>query len=121
MIILPDFEVRVQDLLDLTFLMKAVALDPRFKNMKVLDDKHKRDDIFKKLETEMTDHIDGVKTVDERGPTEKKRKLCLDFDESDDDEDLGASQDIIKREIASYRAEPVLDRDCDPLDWWRMR
>ena len=120
-IMLADFKVRVQDLLDLTFLMKAVALDPRFKNMKVLDDKHKRDDIFKKLETEMTDHIDGVKTVDERGPTEKKRKLCLDFDESDDDEDLGASQDIIKREIASYRAEPVLDRDCDPLDWWRMR
>ena len=101
MIILPDFEVRVQDLLDLTFFMKAVALDPRFKNMKVVDDKHKRDDIFKKLETEMIDHINGVKTVDEREPTEKKKKLCLDFDESDDDEDLGASQDIIKREIGS--------------------
>ena len=38
------------------------------------------DFIFKKLKTEMTNHLEDVKTMDERGPTEKKRKLCLNFD-----------------------------------------
>ena len=38
------------------------------------------DCIFKKLQTEMTNHLEDVKTMDERGPTEKKRKLCLNFD-----------------------------------------
>eukprot|EP00092_Neocalanus_flemingeri_P041387 GFUD01045066.1.p1 GENE.GFUD01045066.1~~GFUD01045066.1.p1 ORF type:complete len:178 (-),score=35.71 GFUD01045066.1:80-613(-) len=42
--------------------------------------------------------------------------------ESDDDEErTGAAQDVIKREIHFYQAEPLLDRDCDPLDWWRER
>ena len=69
----------------------------------------------------MTIHLEDVKTIDERGHTEKKRKLCLNFDESANDKDNDPSQDIIKIEIASDQDEPVLDRDRDPLDWWRER
>ena len=69
----------------------------------------------------MTNHLEVVKTMDERGHTEKKRELCLNFDELADDKDHDPIQDIIKREIASDQDEPVLDRDCDPLDWWRER
>ena len=62
----------------------------------------------------MTNHLEDVKTMDERGHTKN-------FDESADDKDHDPSQDIIKREIASDQDVPVLDRDCDPLDWWRER
>ena len=71
-----------------------------------MDDKHICDCSFKKLETEMTNNLEDVKTMDERGLTEKNRKLYLNFDKSDYDEDHDASKEIIKREIASYQAEP---------------
>ena len=57
---------------------------------KIVDDKHMSDCIFKKLETEMTNHLEDVKTMDERGHTKN-------FDESADDKDHDPSQDIIKR------------------------
>ena len=45
-IILEDFKARVAKNLNFTFLIKATALDPRFKKLRVLDDKAQRENIF---------------------------------------------------------------------------
>ena len=46
--------------------------------------------------------------------------MGLDFDESDEEE-AEEDEDVIKKEIKAYRCEPALDKDEDPLDWWRAR
>ena len=46
-------------------------------------------------------------------PSEKKKKLGLNFYESDKDEESEA--DSLKRELESYRAEPLLAKELDPL------
>ena len=51
-------------------------------------------------------------------PVEKKRKLGLDWEESDSEEE--ADEDVIKREITAYRAELEVSREEeDILKWWR--
>ena len=107
-VMLTDFKERVKDLLDLGFLMKTVALDPRFKNMKVVDNKKRRETVFKDLEDEMGDHLQDQKekvadvvVKDSKG---KKRKLCLDFDESDDEESDTDDNQEVRREIENYKA-----------------
>lgn len=121
-VILKDFKERIQLNLDLDFLIKTVALDPRFKNMKAVEVKTKREKVFKDLGAEMKEHLvkQNVEIVDDaKQQGEKKRKLCLDFPESDDDEE--AAPDAISKEVEAYRAEPMQDRDGDPLAWWRKR
>ena len=119
--ILGDFRIRVQELLSLSFLMKTVALDPRFKNLKTVDDKSKREKVFTDLEHEMRQHLETKENSLEKNdePIGKKRKIGLDFDESDE-EDEGQT-DGLRRELETYRAEPLLDKDSDPLEWWRKR
>ncbi len=53
--------------------------------------------------------------VKEPEPVEKRRKLGLDWDESDDEEEV--KEDVVKREMASYRAEPEVSREEDILKW----
>ena len=54
----------------------------------------------------------------------KKRKLGLDFPESDDLDGESEDQslvDNIKYEFRSYRKDPVLDEDLeDPLGYWKI-
>ena len=120
-VILEDFRIRVQELLSLKFLMKTVALDPRFKNLKTVDDKSKREAIFADIDQEMREHLeskeDELKKSEE--PCVKKRKIGLDFDESDEEEEGQA--DSLRRELETYRAEPLLDKDLDALEWWKKR
>ena len=52
-------------------------------------------------------------------PETKKRKLGLDFEESDDEEE--DTIDEIKKEVENYRHEKIQNRDEDPLDWWCQR
>ena len=59
-----------------------------------------------------------VEDVLEDDPPLKKRKLGLDFDESDEEED---TFDAVKMEIDSYRHEAMLSQEDDPLEWWRKR
>jgi hypothetical protein len=123
-IILNDFRARIKDLLSLPFLMKTAALDPRFKNLKTVDDKNMRNKVFQALEQEMRQHVLDLKSKEDENekvdePGLKKRKLGIDFDESDDEDD--DQVDSLKREVDSYRSEPLLDKDCDPLEWWMKR
>ena len=97
--------------------MKTVALDPRFKNLKTVDDKSKREAIFADIDQEMREHLefkeDELKKSEE--PCVKKRKIGLDFDESDEEEEGQAYS--LRRELETYRAEPLLDKDLDALEW----
>ena len=117
-IILEDFRIRAQEFLGLKFLMKTVALDPRFKNLKTVDDKIQREAVFADIEHEMKQHLESKEELykNDEGPTVKKRKIGLDFDEEDE-----GQADILKRELESYRAEPLLDEDLDALEWWKKR
>ena len=46
----------------------------------------------------------------------KKRELCLDFDESDDEDGETYDNQVVRREIENYKSEePLLDKS-DPLD-----
>ena len=98
--------------------MKTTALDPRLKHMKVVDNKIRRE-----LEDEMGQNIlyqqvTGVDT-EMKDSKEKKRKLCLDFDESDYEESDAEDWQVVRREIENYKAGRLLDKDSDPLDWCR--
>jgi hypothetical protein len=119
---LDDFKRRVADNLNGEFLLKATALDARFKNLKVTQHKEARDEIFNNLEKELRELIEKTPTQkdseDNQEAPKKKMKIGLDFDESDEETEM---DDIAKKEITAYRRELVQDREEDPLDWWRAR
>ena len=48
----------------------------------------------------------------------KKRKLGLDFEESDDEEE---EYDVIKHELDGYQHGVSLGFEEDPLEWWRSK
>ena len=119
-----DFKTRTDKNLNLLFLLKATALDPRFKSMKVLEDKAEREAVFKLIKHEVNQMEVKEKTSEPenemQGQNQKKRKLGLVYDESDDEDDV-VDEDKIEREITNYRKEAKQDQDHDPLDWWRTR
>ena len=118
-VILGDFKQRIADKLNGDVLLKCTALNPRFKSLKIVDNKDAREAIFKKLEPDLKEGVTVVeKAVEDKNP-KKKRKLGLDFDESDDDSE--EDEDVVKKEIQAYKLEPALDKNEDPLDWWRAR
>ena len=60
----------------------------------------------------------------EAPPAVKQRKLMLDWENSDSEEEMvdSGSKDEIAREIENYRAEPEMSKDEeDILKWWRER
>ena len=120
-VVLDDFKQGIADNLNGNVLLKCTALDPRFKSMKIVENKEAREAIFKKLEKdlkEIASDTEEAVSVEDKNP-KKKRKLGLDFDESDDES--VEEEDPIKKEMKAYKLEPTLDKDSDPLDWWRAR
>ena len=117
-IMLQDFRKRCEDNLDMKFLVKTTALDPRFKNLKVVEDKSARDKVFEELEAEAK--AAPEKEVPETEVVKKKGKYeyGLDFDHSDEENSV---QDDVKREVEGYRQEEAPGRGEDPLAWWRKR
>jgi hypothetical protein len=108
-IILKDFKERTAKNLNYEFLIKASALDPRFRKLKFVDDKAMRELVFKKLQDEASEHVKELLQAEvqdeekegEGGPDEvKRRKLGLDYDESDEEqEEDDSAEDTIKREV----------------------
>jgi predicted Zn-dependent peptidase len=111
--------------LGLNFLIKSQdsGIRSRFKNTKVIDEKPRREETIKDLEEEIWKHLEktNVEIVEDASlQAEQKRKLALDFLESDDDDDE-SSPDAVKKEVEKYRNEPMQEKDGDPLAWWRKR
>ena len=91
----------------------------------MLEDKSKRDNVYKLLEKEAKDHLKEIAQADKKKPEfeqiVKKRKLGLDYDESDDTSDSDSEEDAIKCELENYRAEPEMSKDEeDIMSWWRF-
>ena len=117
-IILEDFKARVAKNLNFTFLIKATALDPRFKKLRVLDDKAQRENIFQQRMVEARESVNKYNVEDKEKPVEKKKKLGLDWRESSDSEEDDAEDDAIKREIESYRAVSEMSREEEDITMW---
>ena len=118
---LEDFSKRCEDNLDMKFLCKTSALDPRSKNLKVIVDKDARDKVFEELEAEAKSAADSVKDKEPETEVDKKKRKYeygLDFDQSDEEDSV---QDDVKREMELYRQEEAPSRGEDPLAWWRKR
>jgi len=122
-IILDDFKDRVKKYINIQFLLKATALDPRFKKLKLVEDKEGRETVFRLLLSEARRHLDTSNNNEEAEGEEhllpeKKRKMGLDFAESDSEGE--EDKDALQREWANYMAAPVVSRDEeDILGWWR--
>ena len=127
-LILADLIERVGKYLNHPLLFKATALDPRFKRLKVVEKKEAREDVFNLLLAEAKEHLENnneAPAAEEEGEQlMKKRKLGLDFPESDSEDEEPAKDkdatDALKREWDNYRAAPEVPRDEeDVLGWWR--
>ena len=123
-IILEDFKARVGKYINNEFLLKATALDPRFKKLKLVEDKAGRETVFGLLLSEARGHLDTSNNNDpealgeEHLQPEKKQKMGLDFAESDSEGE--EDNDALQTEWHNYRAAPVVPRDEeDILGWWR--
>ena len=93
----------------------------RLKNLKAVDNKEHREQVFVKLEKELKDMVkEKESNVEESSPPKTmKRNLGIEFEESSDEE--GEEFDEITKEMENYRHKALQDCDEDPLDWWRQR
>ena len=92
----------------------ASALDPRFCNLKFLND---RLDVKFKLTRLAQQSMQSVAVV--KSPGKKKTKTVFDIllgKEEDDDDPC----DSCAAEISQYFAEKVVPRKTDPLEWWKI-
>ena len=100
-LILDDFKTRVDKYINIPFFLKATALDPRFKKLKVADKKG-REAVFSLLLSEARRNLDRDNNNDQEAEgeeqlqLEKKRKIRLDFNESDSEGE--EDKDALQRE-----------------------
>ena len=78
------------------------------------------------LQEEMVEYLETNRVPDFTGnegkPIEKRRKLGLDFEESDEEGGDESTRSIIEQEIEQYRKEPSLDVDLDPVEsFWKKK
>ena len=59
-VVLDDFKQRIADNLNGDVLLKCTALDPRFKSMKIVENKEAREAIFKKLKKDPKETASGT-------------------------------------------------------------
>ena len=126
---LADWYTRKEMYINENVMKKSTALDPRFKDLKVIA-KTDRETVYDELEAEMRDLInkdqkseseDEEDNDDISEPDPKKPKMSLDFYESDDEEEGDENEDVVKKEIQKYVKEPKADRDSEPLKFWKVK
>ena len=125
-IMMEDIKDRVKKNINFPMMIKSSALDCRFKKLKFIPSDN-RDQVFDCLKTE-AGHLllsdTRAVTIDERDKTDsscsdsKKRKVELNYNVSDDEDDEDC--DEVAKEIQKYKKEDA-DEYADPLKWWRER
>jgi len=100
-------------------LVIAAALDPRFKQLKFLNEVQ-----IEALKSEITERMDSFsspmdmsRTNTPGRPPAKKRKTALDILLGEDD--TSSSHVSTTEELNQYMADKPLQRDMMPLDWWK--
>ena len=84
-VILEDFNRRVAKNIDTDFFLLATALDPRWKDLKMIR-RSERDLVFTRLQREMSILTKPNLPAEEVSKEPPKKRRLLDFDESDDEE-----------------------------------
>ena len=84
-VILEDFNRRVAKNIDTDFFLLATALDPRWKDLKMIR-RSERDLVFTRLQREMSILTKPNLPAEEVVSNKPKKRRLLDFDESDDEE-----------------------------------
>ena len=84
-VILEDFNRRVTKNIDTDFFLLATALDPRWKDLKMIR-RSERDLVFTRLQREMSILTKLNLPAEEMSKEPPKKRRLLDFDESDDEE-----------------------------------
>merc|ERR1719222_1144879 len=115
-VILNEFNKRIATNVDVDFFALAAFLDPRWKDLRMIK-KQDRDRAIERIEEEMNSLEKTSQPTREVEPAPKRR--LLDFDESDEEGD--EETEAMAAELRRYRNEPALQRDGDPLGWWRTR
>ena len=95
-VILADFNRRVAKNIDTEFFLLATALDPRWKDLKMIK-RDERDLVFAKIRKEMFSR-EKSNTPDEEVKSKPKRRL-LDFDESDEE---NSEEDPLDAELKRF-------------------
>ncbi|XP_053179676.1 E3 SUMO-protein ligase ZBED1-like [Scomber japonicus] len=101
-----------KDKTNMEWLKVATALDPRFKDLKSLN-KADRAGVWRSI----TALLRGISPAQPEQPTTSeppKKRLALMFAESSTDDE----EDTIETCLARYRAEPTIDLEACPLEWW---
>ncbi|CAJ1081194.1 E3 SUMO-protein ligase ZBED1-like [Xyrichtys novacula] len=96
---------------NLPWLKVATALDPRFKDLKCLS-KPERAEVWRSI----TDLLKEERPAQPEQPTVSvplKKRLALMFESSSDEE-----EDYLERCLERYRAEPTIDMEDCPQQWW---
>ena len=93
----------------------ATALDPRFRNLKFLNDKLKCEVKLELLKL-ATCVLESIQS-DEVQPSCKKTKTAFDLLLCEEEE---SSDNNCEAELNQYFAEKVASRDTDPLHWWKL-
>ncbi|CAJ1057726.1 E3 SUMO-protein ligase ZBED1-like [Xyrichtys novacula] len=104
-----DLEQR-KEKTNLPWLKVATALDPRFKDLKCLS-KPERAEVWRSI----TDLLKEERPAQPEQPTVSvppKKRLALMFESSSDEEDY------LERCLERYRAEPTIDMEDCPQQWW---
>ena len=124
-IMMEDIKDRVRKNINFPMMIKASALDCRFKKLKFIPSAN-RENVFDNLKIEGDHLLIGRRAVtsDEKDETDsgcsapKKHKVEVNYNVSDDEED--AEMDEVSKEIEKYKKEEA-DEYTDPFVWWRER
>jgi zinc finger BED domain-containing protein 1 (E3 SUMO-protein ligase ZBED1) len=114
-----DLQQRKQNF-NMSWLRIATALDPRFKYLKCLQ-KDKRDEVWQELKVllENSDQrADLQHTVEE--PSQKKMRLH-ELSSDSEDEPLMSCSSSTKSVVERYRLVQQIEKDLDPLQWWKLQ
>ena len=99
-VILEDFNKRVAKNIDTDFFLSATALDPRWKDLKMIK-RNERDLVFAKIQREMSSLEKSNPAVEEAEVKNKPKRRLLDFDESDSDEESN-EEDSVEAELKRF-------------------
>jgi len=109
-----DLEQR-KDKTNMTWLRVATALDPRFKDLKSLR-KPDRAEVWRSISALLREEkpAQQEQPATSEPPKRKKRLSLMLAPQSSSDEE----EDCIEKCVERYRAEPTIDTEDCPQQWW---
>ncbi|XP_058619761.1 E3 SUMO-protein ligase ZBED1-like [Onychostoma macrolepis] len=109
-----------KDSTNLTWLKFATAFDPRFKDLKCLP-KDERNEVWTSVSNQVMATSPGKQqsneTAEQQSPKKRRMSVLLVTSDSETDEDEESIEQCLNR----YKAEPKMDMEGCPLQWWAKR